>query len=63
MHASVYGRGTVLQTAVSSPKYDAKDFTDVPYLESVSVFNEEAEELTVLPSTAQQTPALKWKPI
>ena len=47
MHASVYGRGTVLQTAVSSPKYDAKDFTDVPYLESVSVFNEEAEELTV----------------
>ncbi|HZG77798.1 MAG TPA: alpha-N-arabinofuranosidase, partial [Paenibacillus sp.] len=41
LHASRYGRGVVLQAAVDSPKYDAKDFTDVPYLESVSVFDEE----------------------
>jgi alpha-N-arabinofuranosidase len=46
-HASRYGRGTVLQPIVSSPCYDAKEFTDVPYLESVAVYNEEKEELTV----------------
>jgi alpha-L-arabinofuranosidase len=47
MHVSQYGRGTALQTIVSSPKYDSKDFTDVPYLESTAVYNEEKEELTI----------------
>ncbi|WP_274361995.1 alpha-N-arabinofuranosidase [Paenibacillus thermotolerans] len=47
MHASVYGRGVSLQPVVSSPKYDSKRFTDVPYLETAAVFNEEREELTV----------------
>ena len=32
MHASVFGRGTVLVPLIKSPKYDAKDYTDVPYL-------------------------------
>ncbi|SFB05737.1 alpha-N-arabinofuranosidase [Cohnella sp. OV330] len=47
LHASNYGRGTVLQSVVDSPKYDAKDFMDVPYLESVSVFDEEQGLLTI----------------
>ncbi|MGG6312366.1 alpha-N-arabinofuranosidase [Paenibacillus macerans] len=47
LHASNYGRGTVLQSIVDSPKYDSKDFTDVPYLESVSVFDEEQGVLTI----------------
>ncbi|GLX66777.1 alpha-N-arabinofuranosidase [Paenibacillus glycanilyticus] len=47
MHASLYGRGTVLHTLVNSPKYDCKDFTDVNYLESVAIYNEEAGEVTV----------------
>ncbi|ACT01665.1 alpha-N-arabinofuranosidase [Paenibacillus sp. JDR-2] len=47
MHASIYGRGTVLHTQVTSPKYDCKDFTDVDYLESVAVYNEEAGEVTI----------------
>jgi len=47
MHASVFGRGTVLHTQTTSSKYDCKDFTDVPYLESVAVLNEEAGEVTV----------------
>ncbi|WP_379153567.1 alpha-N-arabinofuranosidase [Paenibacillus sp. sgz5001063] len=47
MHASLYGRGTVLHPLISSPKYDSKDFTDVPYLEAVSVYNEELSEITV----------------
>ncbi|GBF75583.1 alpha-N-arabinofuranosidase [Paenibacillus sp. 598K] len=47
LHASHYGRGTVLLANVESPRYDAKDFTDVPYLESVAVFNEEHGEVTI----------------
>ncbi|MGN7455733.1 arabinosylfuranosidase ArfA [Paenibacillus pasadenensis] len=47
MHASVFGRGTVLVPLVKSPKYDSKDFTDVPYLESVAVYNEQLGEVTV----------------
>ncbi|WP_370656261.1 arabinosylfuranosidase ArfA [Paenibacillus pedocola] len=47
MHASVYGRGTVLHPLITSPKYDSKSFTDVPYLEAVSVYNEELGEVTV----------------
>lgn len=47
MHASVYGRGTVLHPLITSPKYDSRDFTNVPYLEAVSVYNEEVNEVTV----------------
>jgi len=47
MHASKYGRGTALLPVIESPKYDSKEFTDVPYLESIAIYNEENEELTV----------------
>ncbi|MDO7906725.1 alpha-N-arabinofuranosidase [Paenibacillus sp. JX-17] len=47
MHASVYGRGVSLQPVVSSPKYDSKDFTDVPYLDSAVVYNEEEDTVTI----------------
>lgn len=47
MHASLYGRGTVLYPLISSPTYDSRDFTDVPYLEAVSVYNEALGEVTV----------------
>ncbi|HEY0829418.1 MAG TPA: alpha-N-arabinofuranosidase, partial [Bacilli bacterium] len=47
LHASVYGRGIALNPVVSSPKYDSIDFTDVPFLESTAVYNEELEELTI----------------
>ncbi|MFC3345497.1 arabinosylfuranosidase ArfA [Paenibacillus abyssi] len=47
LHASVYGRGIALQPVVSSPKYDSKSFTDVPYLDSVAVFNPESEEISI----------------
>ncbi|UPO87364.1 alpha-N-arabinofuranosidase [Niallia sp. Man26] len=47
MHTSVYGRGVALNPVISSPKYDSKDFTDVPTLESTAVYNEENEELTI----------------
>ncbi len=47
MHASLYGRGTALLPVIKSDKYDSKDFTDVPYLDAIGVFNEEKEELTI----------------
>lgn len=47
MHTSVYGRGIALNPIISSPVYDSKDFTDVPYLDSAVVYNEENEELTI----------------
>lgn len=47
LHASLFGRGTAIKPITFSPKYDSKDFTDVPYLDSVSVYNEEKDELTI----------------
>ncbi|WP_092503426.1 alpha-N-arabinofuranosidase [Virgibacillus subterraneus] len=47
MHASIYGRGISLKPIVSSPKYDSKDFTDVPYIDCSVVYNEETEEVTI----------------
>ena len=32
---------------MKSPVYDAQDYTDVPYLDSAVVFNEELEEVTI----------------
>jgi alpha-N-arabinofuranosidase len=46
-HVSMYGRGVALQPVISSPKYDSKEFTDVPYLDSIAVHNPENEELTI----------------
>ncbi|MCM3601851.1 alpha-N-arabinofuranosidase [Robertmurraya korlensis] len=47
MHTSVFGRGVSLNPIISSEKYDSKDFTDVPFLESTAVYNEEEETLTI----------------
>ncbi|PPA69909.1 alpha-N-arabinofuranosidase [Jeotgalibacillus proteolyticus] len=46
-YTSVYGRGTALHSIADSPKYDSKDFTDVPYLDQSVVFNEEKDELVI----------------
>ncbi|WP_181348097.1 alpha-N-arabinofuranosidase [Thalassobacillus sp. CUG 92003] len=47
MHASVYGRGISLKPIISVPKYDSREFTDVPYIDSAAVYNEENEEVTL----------------
>ncbi|ABR34520.1 alpha-N-arabinofuranosidase [Clostridium beijerinckii] len=47
LHASKYGRGIALQPVVSSPKHDTIDFTDVKDVESIAVYNEEKEEVTI----------------
>ena len=47
MYTSVFGRGTVLNTQVLAPAYDSKNYSDVSYLDSVCVWNEEEDTLTI----------------
>jgi alpha-N-arabinofuranosidase len=47
LHVSKYGRGKALNCIIDSPKYDSKDFSDVDVIDSIAVFNEENEELTI----------------
>ncbi|MBE5927931.1 MAG: alpha-N-arabinofuranosidase [Lachnospiraceae bacterium] len=47
MHASNFGRGTVLTSIVDSPVYDSKNYCDVPYLDSAVVWNEENNEIVI----------------
>ncbi|RKD76339.1 alpha-N-arabinofuranosidase [Sinobaca qinghaiensis] len=46
-YLSVYGRGKALQPIIHSDKYDSKEFTDVPYLDSAVVLNESKNELVL----------------
>jgi len=47
LQTSVYGRGQALVPLVRSDKYDTKEITDVPFLESVAVYNEAGDEVTI----------------
>jgi alpha-N-arabinofuranosidase len=47
LHASLFGRGEVLQTWIHSPVYDNRTFGGVPYLESIATWNREKGELAV----------------
>ena len=42
-----YGRGIVLQTQVASPTYPNKKYGEVPFVDSVCIYNDEADELVV----------------
>jgi alpha-L-arabinofuranosidase len=46
-HTSTYGRGVVLNLEIESPKYDDKEFGDVPYLESIATCDQEKNEVTI----------------
>jgi alpha-N-arabinofuranosidase len=41
------GRGTVLRCPVIVDKYDSREYSDVPYLEAVGVYNQEKNEISV----------------
>ena len=47
MHASKYGRGTVLELLTDSPVHATKEHGEVSDIVSVAVFNEEKEEVTI----------------
>ena len=46
LHASTYGRGTVLQTLVDCPVYDSI-YGDAPYLDCVAVINNQHNDLII----------------
>jgi len=58
-HASKFGRGTVLDSRVTSPTYDSKDFKDVDLLDQVTIFDEDKEELTIFAVNRDTESALK----
>ena len=48
MHASNYGRGTVLQTVCDSPVYDSKNYCNAPYIDNAVIWNEATDDITIL---------------
>ena len=57
LHASLFGRGEVLLPVTDCPKYDSKDFTDVPVMESVAVTEE--DRLTVFAVNRSETEPMR----
>ena len=47
MYTSRFGRGNVLQTITTVDTYDESEFKNVPYLDSVAVWDQEKEELVI----------------
>jgi alpha-N-arabinofuranosidase len=47
LHASAYGRGTALNLAVESPRYDNYEFGQIPLLETVATLNNDDGSLTI----------------
>lgn len=47
MHASKYGRGTALLPVIHTPKHDTAKHEDVTDVESVAIYNEEKDEVTI----------------
>ena len=48
LHASKYGRGVALNTALRASRHDTMDYSGVTDVESAAVWNDEEEELTIL---------------
>ena len=47
MQASMYGRGTAIRTITECGTYDSRKYSDVPFIDSVAVRNDEKNELTL----------------
>ncbi|HOO28870.1 MAG TPA: alpha-L-arabinofuranosidase C-terminal domain-containing protein, partial [Lachnospiraceae bacterium] len=47
LHASKYGRGSVLETVISTSTHDTKNHEDVTDIEAVAVYREETKEITI----------------
>lgn len=46
-HLSHYANGVAINPLIDCPKYDCKEFTDVPYLEAVASYDENVESLNL----------------
>ncbi len=59
LHASLYGRGEVLETRIWSPLYSNRTYGDVPYLESIATASKEASEVTVFAVNRSESDAMR----
>ena len=57
LHASRYGRGMCLRTAVGCPDYDAGQYGRTPCVEAVALWDAEASEVRILAVNRAQEPA------
>jgi len=46
-HTANYGHGTVLRPHIECPAYSCEAYSDVPFLETVAILNEEKDELVI----------------
>ena len=46
-HCSKYGHGVALQSIVECEKYDSKHYTDIPYIATSVIYNEEEEQIVI----------------
>lgn len=44
---SKYAKGDAIRPIVDSPKYDCKEFTDVPYLETIATYDKENDAVAI----------------
>lgn len=58
LHASIYGRGTVLNLQVRSPHYTNATYDSVPLLDAVAVLDEEREEMAIFAVNRSQDEVL-----
>jgi alpha-L-arabinofuranosidase len=59
LHASLWGRGISLGTIVESPRYDAANYADVPYLDASAVMDKEERTVAVFAVNRSQNEAMK----
>jgi alpha-N-arabinofuranosidase len=59
LHASLYGRGEVMETFVHSPSYENRKHGDVPYLESVATVDRAAGTMTIFAVNRSAEDALR----
>jgi alpha-N-arabinofuranosidase len=61
MHAARYGHGMVITPVIDSPVYDCEEFSNVPYLESIAVHNEENSEVVIFAVNRSQDTAIDFE--
>lgn len=47
LHTSHYGRGTALYPLLETPRYDSRDFSDVPILDTVAVLSDNKNDIAI----------------
>ena len=60
MQVANYGHGVVLVDHSQSPTYNSREFRDIPYLDTVTTYDEQDHTLTVFAENKHQTEDLTF---